>query len=280
MKLIIGLGNPGEKYERTRHNAGSWLIERFAAQTGTAMRKDAKFQALVGRHAASGVWLLLPQNFMNASGRPVQMMASFFKIAPAEILVVHDELDFAPGVAKIKQGGGIAGHNGLRDISARLGSHDYWRLRIGIGHPGDRQAVTDYVLNKPGVEDRAAIDTAIDRALEIMPLALAGDMQGAMLKLHTSDKASEKARAASPEVKPAATTKPSKVEPPPKAEPPPKVDPPPEVNPPPKPSLAEKVALTDKPMQPEIAAVTGEPLTTGKKSGLKSMFKKFLPTKK
>ncbi len=142
MKLIIGLGNPGEKYERTRHNAGSWLIERFAAQNGIAMRKDAKFQALVGRHAESGVWLLLPQTFMNASGRPVQMMASFFKIAPAEILVVHDELDFAPGVAKIKQGGGIAGHNGLRDISARLGSHDYWRLRIGIGHPGDRQAVS------------------------------------------------------------------------------------------------------------------------------------------
>ena len=205
MKLIIGLGNPGENYERTRHNAGFWLIERFAALTGTAMRKDAKFQALVGRHAPSGVWLLLPQNFMNASGRPVQMIASFFKITPAEILVVHDELDFAPGVAKIKQGGGIAGHNGLRDISARLGSHDYWRLRLGIGHPGDRQAVTEYVLNKPAAEDRAAIDAAIGRALDVLPLALAGDMQGAMLKLHTPDKAPEKkAPAATPDVKPAA----------------------------------------------------------------------------
>src|SRR5471032_408590 len=203
MKLIIGLGNPGEKYERTRHNAGFWLIERFAAQIGTAMRKDAKFQALVGRHAESGVWLLLPQNFMNASGRPVQMMASFFKITPAEILVVHDELDFTPGVAKIKQGGGIAGHNGLRDISARLGSHDYWRLRIGIGHPGDRQAVSDYVLNRPAVEERAEIDGAIERALEVMPLALAGDMQGAMLKLHTP----EKTRAAGAAAKPAAAAK-------------------------------------------------------------------------
>jgi PTH1 family peptidyl-tRNA hydrolase len=132
---------------------------------------------------------------MNASGRPAQMMAGFFKIAPAEVLVVHDELDFEPGVVKIKQGGGIAGHNGLRDISARLGTHDYWRLRIGIGHPGDRQAVVDYVLNKPGADDRAAIDAAIVRALEVLPLALAGDMQGAMLKLHTQEKAPDKAAA-------------------------------------------------------------------------------------
>ncbi len=188
MKLIVGLGNPGRKYEATRHNAGFWLVERFAAQTGTVLRKDAKFQALVGRHEPSGAWLLLPQSYVNSSGRPVQMLASFFKITPAEILVVHDELDFAPGVAKIKQGGGIAGHNGLKDISARLGSHDYWRLRIGIGHPGDQQAVTDFVLHKPAQEDRAAIDAAIGRALEVLPLALAGDLQGAMLKLHTEEK--------------------------------------------------------------------------------------------
>ena len=149
------------------------------------LRKDAKFQALVGRHEASGAWLMLPQSHMNLSGRPVQMLASFFKIAPADILVAHDELDFPPGTARIKQGGGVAGHNGLKDISARLGSHDYWRLRIGIGHPGDRGAVTDYVLHKPAQEDRAAIDAAIARALEVLPLVLAGDMQGAMLKLHT-----------------------------------------------------------------------------------------------
>jgi PTH1 family peptidyl-tRNA hydrolase len=187
MKLLVGLGNPGDKYRATRHNAGFWLVERFAAQTGTVLRKDAKSQALVGRHDASGVWVLLPQSYMNSSGRPVQMLASFFKIAPAEILVVHDELDFPPGVARIKQGGGIAGHNGLKDISARLASHDYWRLRIGIGHPGDRDAVTDYVLHKPSQEDRAAIEGAIDRALEVLPIALAGNLQDAMLKLHTRD---------------------------------------------------------------------------------------------
>jgi PTH1 family peptidyl-tRNA hydrolase len=128
---------------------------------------------------------MLPQSHMNLSGKPVQMLASFFKIAPADILVAHDELDFPPGVARIKQGGGIAGHNGLKDISARLGSHDYWRLRIGIGHPGDPRAVTDFVLHKPSQEDRAAVDSAIARALEVLPLVLAGDNQGAMLKLHT-----------------------------------------------------------------------------------------------
>lgn len=194
MKLIVGLGNPGQKYEATRHNAGFWFIERFAAQSGTVLRKDAKFQALVGRHGPSGVWLVLPQSYMNSSGRPVQMMASFFKIAPADILVVHDELDFPPGVVKIKQGGGIAGHNGLKDISGRLGSHDYWRLRIGIGHPDERRAATDFVLNKPAQEERAAIDAAIEGALDVLPLVLSGDMQGAMLKLHTDEKAAAAAR--------------------------------------------------------------------------------------
>ena len=187
MKLVVGLGNPGDKYKATRHNAGFWLIERLAAQTGTVLRKDGKFQALVGRHEASGAWLMLPQSFMNSSGRPVQMMASFFKIAPADILIIHDELDLPPGTAKLKQGGGIAGHNGLKDISARLGSHEYWRLRLGIGRPADRQAGVDFVLNRPAQEERAAIDAAIERSLEIMPLVLAGDLQGAMLKLHTRE---------------------------------------------------------------------------------------------
>jgi PTH1 family peptidyl-tRNA hydrolase len=189
VKLLVGLGNPGRKYEDTRHNAGFWLVERFAARSGTVLRKDAKFQALVGRHEPSGTWLLLPQNYMNASGRPVQMLAGFFKIMPAEILVAHDELDFAPGIARIKQGGGVAGHNGLKDISARLGTHDYWRLRIGIGHPGARHLVTHYLLNsRPGSEERAAIEAAIDRALDVLPLVLAGDVQAAMLKLHTQEK--------------------------------------------------------------------------------------------
>ena len=199
MKLVVGLGNPGRKYEGTRHNAGFWLVERFAAQTGTVLRKDPKFQALVGRHEPSGAWLLLPQSYMNSSGRPIQMLASFFKIAPAEILVAHDELDFAPGVSRIKQGGGIAGHNGLKDISARLGSHDYWRLRIGIGHPGDQQGVTDFVLHKPTQEERAEIDAAIGRALEVLPLALAGDLQGAMLKLHTQEVAEQAERPKAPD---------------------------------------------------------------------------------
>jgi len=185
MKLIVGLGNPGDRYQATRHNAGFWFVERLAAESHTVLRKDAKFEALVGRHEASGAWLMLPQSHMNLSGKPVQMLASFFKIAPADILVAHDELDFPPGVARLKQGGGIAGHNGLKDISARVASHDYWRMRIGIGHPGDPHAVTEYVLHKPSQEDRAAIDAAIVRALEVLPLVLAGDLQGAMLKLHT-----------------------------------------------------------------------------------------------
>jgi len=195
IRLLVGLGNPGREYERTRHNAGWWLVERFAVSCGIAMRKDLKYQALVGRHAQSGAWLLLPQTFMNASGRSVLMLAGFFRIPPEEILVAHDELDFPPGVAKLKQGGGIAGHNGLRDISQKLASHDYWRLRIGIGHPGDKDAGADYVLHKPAVDERAAIDEAMDRAIAVLPLCLAGDVQGAMLKLHTQEKPTERASA-------------------------------------------------------------------------------------
>jgi PTH1 family peptidyl-tRNA hydrolase len=199
MKLIVGLGNPGDRYQATRHNAGFWFVERFAAESHTVLRKDAKFQALVGRHEASGAWLMLPQSHMNLSGRPVQMLASFFRIAPADILVAHDELDFPPGTVRMKQGGGIAGHNGLKDISTRLGTHDYWRLRIGIGHPGDRDAVTHYVLNKPAQEDRAAIDAAIGAALEVLPLVLAGDIQGALLKLHSQAAVERPAQPEKPE---------------------------------------------------------------------------------
>jgi peptidyl-tRNA hydrolase, PTH1 family len=188
IRLVVGLGNPGKDYERSRHNAGFWLVERFAVQSGVALRKDGKFQALVGRLGANGAWLVLPQGFMNASGRPVQMLAGFFKIPAAEILVVHDELDFAPGVAKMKLGGGIAGHNGLKDISQRLGTHEYWRLRLGIGHPGDKNAVAGYVLQKPLAEERDLIDAAIARGIEVLPLCLSGDLEGAMQKLHTVEK--------------------------------------------------------------------------------------------
>ena len=203
---MVGLGNPGKDYERTRHNAGFWLVERFAVQSGVALRKDGKYQALVGRVAGAGgtagAWLVLPQSFMNASGRAVQMLAGFFKILPSEILVVHDELDFAPGMAKMKQGGGIAGHNGLKDISQRLGSHDYWRLRLGIGHPGDKNVVADYVLNKPSAADREAIDGAIGRSIEVLPLCLAGDLQGAMQKLHSYEKEKPVEKKVEPKPKP------------------------------------------------------------------------------
>ena len=186
IRLVVGLGNPGKEYERTRHNAGFWLVERFAQQSGFALRKDPKFKALVGKNAG-GAWFLLPQSFMNLSGQPVQMLAGFFKFKPEEILVVHDELDFEPGIARLKQGGGIAGHNGLKDISQRLGSHDYWRLRIGVGKPPAGAEGADYVLQKPMAEDKAAIDQAIDRALQVLPEMLTGDMQAAVQKLHSSE---------------------------------------------------------------------------------------------
>lgn len=160
-------------------------MERLALARGITLKKDNHYQALVGKEG--GLWLVMPQTFMNASGRAVQMLAGFFKIPPDEILVVHDELDFAPGTARLKQGGGIAGHNGLKDISQRLGTHDYWRLRIGVGRPtGDSGA--DYVLEKPPAGEREATEGAIARALEHVPLMLAGDMQGAMQKLHSEDK--------------------------------------------------------------------------------------------
>ncbi len=257
MKLIVGLGNPGDRYQSTRHNAGFWLVERFAAESHTMLRKDAKFQALVGRHEASGVWLLLPQNFMNASGRPVQMLSSFFKIAPADILVAHDELDFPPGTVRMKQGGSNAGHNGLKDISARLGAHDYWRLRIGIGHPGDRHAVTEYVLNKPSQEERGDIDAAIGRALEVLPLVLAGDTQGAMLKLHSAPEAAARPAEARRAEHPGRAEKKVKEEKP------------------------QKAAVMDKSPELPARAVKAETPADpgkGKKSGgLGSFFKKLLP---
>ena len=183
---MVGLGNPGKEYERTRHNAGFWLVERFAQANGVVLRKDPKFKALVGKNAA-GAWLLLPQSFMNLSGQPVQMLAGFFKIKPEEVLVVHDELDFAPGVARIKQGGGIAGHNGLRDISQRLGSHEYWRLRVGVGKPPAGTEGGDYVLHKPAADEKTLIDQAIERSLQVLPEMLKGDMQAAIQKLHSGE---------------------------------------------------------------------------------------------
>jgi PTH1 family peptidyl-tRNA hydrolase len=175
-------------------------VERFALARGIALKKDNHYQALVARDGA--LWLVMPQTFMNASGRAVQMLAGFFKIPAEEILVVHDELDFPAGTARIKQGGGIAGHNGLKDISQRLGSHDYWRLRLGVGRPADKDSGADYVLEKPPAEEREAIEGAIARALEVMPQILGGDLQGAMQKLHSQDKpVAAKPEQAKPEAK-------------------------------------------------------------------------------
>ena len=217
IRLVVGLGNPGKEYERTRHNAGFWLVERFASANGIVLRKDSKFKALVGRHDPQSVWLLLPQSFMNLSGQPVHMLAGFFKIKPEEILVVHDELDFSPGTARLKQGGGIAGHNGLRDISQRLATHDYWRLRLGVGKPQPGREGADYVLEKPPAEEKSAIDAAIDKALALLPQMMAGDMQSAMNKLHTEEKAppkkepeKEEPEKKEPPVKEPPTTEPSK----------------------------------------------------------------------
>jgi PTH1 family peptidyl-tRNA hydrolase len=192
IRLIVGLGNPGPEHERTRHNAGFWLVERYARQNGAVLRKDAKFKALVGRLGSNGAWLLLPQSYMNLSGQPVQMLAGFFKIKPEEILVVHDELDFPPGVARLKQGGGIAGHNGLKDISQRLATHEYWRLRLGVGKPPPGREGADYVLERPPAEEKTAIDAAIEKSIEVLPQLLAGDMQGAMNKLHTDEPPAKK----------------------------------------------------------------------------------------
>ena len=188
IRLIVGLGNPGKEYEGTRHNAGYRLVEKFAGRQRITMRKEAKYYGIAGRDEDSGVWLLMPTTFMNLSGKSVNALAGFFKIAPAEILVAHDELDFLPGVVKMKLGGGAGGHNGLKDVSAQLGTNDFWRLRFGIGHPGDRDVVADYVLSKPSKLDCEAIEETIDRALDILPLTIAGEVERALHKLHTKPK--------------------------------------------------------------------------------------------
>ena len=191
MKLVAGLGNPGKKYEVTRHNAGFWWVERLAAAGRGEFRHEARFHGDVAKVAtpAGEVWLLKPDTFMNQSGRAVAALAGFYKLVPGEILIVHDELDLPPGTARLKKGGGTGGHNGVNDVAAHLGTKDFWRLRIGIGHPRDQaaseQEVLDYVLHKPGAADRAAIDNAIARALELWPLIAEDRLEAAMLKLHT-----------------------------------------------------------------------------------------------
>ena len=188
IKLFVGLGNPGAQYEATRHNAGFWWLNALARELKTKLVMDKTYHGLVARTSVHGqtVWLLEPQTFMNLSGQSVAALARFFKIEPHEILVAHDELDLAPGAAKLKLGGSHAGHNGLRDIHAQLGTDDYWRLRLGIGHPGVKSEVIDWVLKRPSLDEHIAIDQSIDRALKALPYLLAGDMDKATLLIHTN----------------------------------------------------------------------------------------------
>ena len=186
IRLLVGLGNPGSEYESTRHNAGFWWVDAAARALGGHLVAERPYFGRVARVNRSDgpVWLLQPQTYMNLSGKSVAALARFFKITPAEILVVHDELDLPPGQMKLKFGGSHAGHNGLRDIHAQLGSPDYWRLRLGIGHPGVKAEVVDYVLRKPPTAEREAIEAAIDTSLQALDLLLAGQMDKATMKLH------------------------------------------------------------------------------------------------
>lgn len=188
IKLIVGLGNPGREYAETRHNAGFWWVDEFARAHNFAFKTESKFHGLTARGALHSHELLLlkPQTFMNVSGRAVGALAQFYKVEPAQILVVHDELDLPPGSAKLKLGGGHGGHNGLKDIIAHLVSRDFWRLRIGIGHPGDRAEVADFVLNAPRREEEELIRQAMQRAQDVAPMIVEGKVEAAMLKLHSS----------------------------------------------------------------------------------------------
>jgi PTH1 family peptidyl-tRNA hydrolase len=188
IRLIVGLGNPGPEYEQTRHNAGFWLVDNLA---GGRLVRESRYNALAAKITIAGqeVWLLEPQTYMNRSGHSVGAIARFYKIAPADILVVHDELDLPPGAAKLKLGGSSGGHNGLKDITAALGTQDYWRLRIGIGHPRAlnlQQAVVDYVLHRPHKEDQPLINDAIEKSIDVIPMLCEGKFEAAMMKLHSA----------------------------------------------------------------------------------------------
>lgn len=186
VRLLVGLGNPGPRYADTRHNAGFWFADRLAADRGSSFRAESRFEGEVGRIVAGGANCLLqkPMTFMNKSGSAVQKLAAFYRIPPAEILVVHDDLDLPPGTARLKAGGGHGGHNGLRDLHRHLGA-DYSRLRIGIGHPGVRDAVIGYVLERPGREEEQQMRQAIDAALEVVDALVGGDWDLAVRRLHT-----------------------------------------------------------------------------------------------
>jgi PTH1 family peptidyl-tRNA hydrolase len=190
IRLVVGLGNPGREHDATRHNAGFWFVDALAAALGVSWASESRFHGAVAK-AGPDLRLAKPATYMNLSGRAVGAIARFFAIAPAEILVVHDELDLAAGEVRLKFGGGVAGHNGLKDIRAHLGTADFWRLRLGIGHPRDsdvpQQQVVDYVLKPPRRDERAAIEAAIESGLAAIPALVAGETERAMTALHTKD---------------------------------------------------------------------------------------------
>jgi PTH1 family peptidyl-tRNA hydrolase len=205
IRLFVGLGNPGPEYEATRHNAGFWWLEALADKLGARLVPERGYQALAARvNTPNGpVWLLEPMTFMNRSGFSVATLARFFKIAPNEILVVHDELDLQPGEAKVKLGGSAAGHNGLKDIHTQLGTLDFWRLRLGIGHPGVRAEVVNWVLKKPSPDHREAIAKAIEQSLAASDLMLAGEMDRALQKIHAKPPRPKPPKPPRPETPPA-----------------------------------------------------------------------------
>lgn len=198
---MVGLGNPGPEYEATNHNAGFWWIDAVAREWKASLTPERSYFGLVARvnRPDGPLWLLEPQTYMNLSGKSVAALARFFKIEPQEILVAHDELDLMPGQAKFKRGGGHAGHNGLRDIHAQLGSADYWRLRLGIGHPGVKAEVIDYVLRKPKPEARVAIEDTIAKTMAALDLIAAGEMERATMKLNAKPPRPKPPRPAAPD---------------------------------------------------------------------------------
>ena len=189
IKLIVGLGNPGAEYAQTRHNAGFWFVDELARAAGATLRHESKFHGLTAKIRLDGreVWLLQPQTFMNRSGLSVVSLAQFYRILPDEILVTHDELDIPPGQLKLKQGGGNGGHNGLKDIQSHLSTPAFWRLRVGIGHPGNKNEVASFVLKPARREEQELIDDALNRAHVVLPKILAGEMGAAMQLLHTDE---------------------------------------------------------------------------------------------
>lgn len=187
IRLIVGLGNPGGQYEETRHNAGFWFVDLLARRHGGVFKSESKFHGQSCRINVAGreCWLLKPTTFMNRSGQSVSSLANYFKIPLEQILVAHDELDLPPGVLRLKQGGGHAGHNGLRDIMSAMGGRDFWRLRIGIDHPGNAKQVVNYVLGRPSRQDADAIGDALDEGERALENILDGEFQRAMNRLHS-----------------------------------------------------------------------------------------------